>query len=334
MTEPVTLDQVARAAGVSRSTASRVINGGVASAQSIESVNQAVADLGFVPNRAAQTLARQRTDQVAIVTPESPAAMFVDPFIAIAIDAISHRLWRAGLQPQLALTDPADPIATTRRFLHHSNVDGIIVVHFIRDPQLEELLTELELPLVFVGRPPDSTRDFPYVDADNVHGGYIATKHLLDQGRRRVACMGGALVRIAAVDRRAGWLRAHREAGLEPGPYVELDFQAAGATAAAAELLRADPAVDAVFAQSDTLAVATLHAAAAQGRRVPEDLAVVGFDDSAAATRVSPRLTTVAQPIALLSSAGADLMVERLRTGRWGSWPRVFPTELVVRDSA
>ncbi|MDR2566087.1 MAG: LacI family transcriptional regulator [Bifidobacteriaceae bacterium] len=333
MSEPVTLDQVARAAGVSRSTASRVINGGVASAQSVEAVNEAIAELGFVPNRAARTLARQRTDQVAIVTPESPAAIFVDPFIAKAIDAISHRLWKAGLQPQLALTDPADPISTTKRFLHHSNVDGIMVVHFILNQHLEELLRELELPIAFVGRPPKGV-DAPYVDADNDNGGYVATKHLLDQGRRRVACLAGSSTRLAALDRRAGYLRAHREAGLRPGPYLELGFQAAAAGHAAAELLRSDPAVDGVFAQSDTLAAAALQAAAAAGRRVPEDLAVVGYDDSPTATRVVPHLTTVAQPITQLALAGADLMVNRLRDGEWGTWPRVFPTTLVIRDSA
>ncbi|MDR2377805.1 MAG: LacI family transcriptional regulator [Bifidobacteriaceae bacterium] len=333
MTEPVTLDQVARAAGVSRSTASRAINGGVASKQAIAAVARAVAELGFVPNRAARTLARQRTDQVAIVAPESPTAIFVDPFIGVVIAAVAHCLWQAGLQPQLALADPADPVASTKRFLHHSNVDGILVVHFHHDSCLEALLGELDLPIAFLGRPPAGVAA-PYVDADNVQGGYVATKHLLDQGRRHVASISGSLTRSAAVDRRAGYLRAHREAGVEPGPAIELDFQFGAPGAAAARLLAGDPNIDAIFAQSDSLAAGALQAAAAAGRRVPEDIAVVGYDDSATAVQVFPNLTTVAQPVAALGSAAAGLIADRLRHGRWGEWPRLFPTELVIRQSA
>jgi DNA-binding LacI/PurR family transcriptional regulator len=333
LSEPVTLDQVARAAGVSRSTASRVINGGVASERSVRAVGQAVKALGFVPNRAARTLARQRTDQVGIVTPESPALIFLDQFTAVVTAAAAHCLWQDGLQPILALTDPEAPVASAKQFLHHSNVDGIIVIHFHHDPQLEALLGELDLPIVFIGRPPQAVRA-PYVDADNVHGGRIATQYLIEQGRRRIACVSGALSREGAVDRRAGYLQALGEAGIEPGPYVELDFQAGAPVSAVAAMLAEHPEIDAVFAQSDFLAAGALEAIAASGRRVPDDVAVVGFDDSATATRVRPSLTTVAQPMACLGSAAAKLLSGRLRSGEWGAWPQVFPTELVIRQSA
>ncbi|MDR3107222.1 MAG: LacI family transcriptional regulator, partial [Bifidobacteriaceae bacterium] len=223
MNEPVTLDQVAKVAGVSRSTASRVINGGVASPGSVQAVNQAVKKLGFVPNRAARTLARQRTDQVAIITPESPARIFVDPFLAVVSATASHCLWQAGLQPLLALMDPEDPITTAKQFLRRGSVDGIIITHFREGEQMERLLAELDPPVVFIGRSPEGGAA-PYVDVDNVRSGYVATKYLLNAGRRHIACVGGPLAISSAVDRRAGFLDAHREAAVQPGPYVELDF--------------------------------------------------------------------------------------------------------------
>ncbi|MDR1186042.1 MAG: LacI family transcriptional regulator [Bifidobacteriaceae bacterium] len=333
MTGPITLEEVARAAGVSRSTASRVINGDVASPQSVKAVNRAVKRLGYVPNRAARTLASQHTDQVAIITPESPTLIFLDPFVAVVSATTAHSLWQAGLVPLLALMDPADPVATTKQFLHRGNVDGIIVTHLRQNDELRKLLTEADLPIVFIGRPPDGI-EAPYVDADNVHSGYIATEYLLKQGRRRIACVGGPLTMPSAVDRRTGFLQAHHAVGVEPGPYVELDFHSASAAAATVQLLEQRPETDAVFAETDFLAAGVLQGVAMTGRSVPGDVAVVGHDDSATATQVVPQLTTVAQPVEQLGPAAAGLMVQRLRTGQWGEWPQLFPTELVIRDSA
>jgi DNA-binding LacI/PurR family transcriptional regulator len=333
MDEPVTLEQVAQAAGVSRSTASRVINGGIASPQSARAVNRAVKKLGFVPNRAARTLARQRTDAVALVTPESPALLFLDPFIAAVTSTLASCLWRAGLQPLLALMDPDDPVATTKLFLHRGNVDGIIVTHFQHNEQIEALLAASQLPAVFIGRPPSGT-DAPYVDADNVHGGYIAAKHLLDRGRRHIACLGGPLSLSSAADRRSGFLQAHAEAGVTPGPYIELPFRGGAPAAAAAQLLADYPEVDAIVAQSDALAAGAVQALASAGRAMPDEVAVVGYDDSATTTPAVPALTTVTQPIGQLAAGAAKLIIDRLKTGEWGETPPLFPTQLVIRQSA
>jgi DNA-binding LacI/PurR family transcriptional regulator len=332
--DPVTLEQVAKAAGVSRATASRVINDGVASKESVKAVNRAIKRLGYVPNRAARTLARHRTDAVALVTPESPSFVFLDPFLAVVISTVSQRLWRAGLQPLLVLMDPDDPMATTKRFLHRSNVDGMIVTHYHHDEQIAALLGTMDLPAVFIGRPPVETA-FPYVDADNVHGGYVATKHLLDQGRHKIACLGGPLTMSPAIDRRAGFNLAHSEAGVEPGPYVELpSFHPADAVQVARRLIEDYPEADAIMAQSDTLGAAAINALVAVGRTVPDDVAVVGYDDSVIATQIVPNLTTVAQPVAQLGEHAADLMIGRLETGVWADSPRILPIELIVRQSA
>jgi DNA-binding LacI/PurR family transcriptional regulator len=332
MTQPATLDQVAALAGVSRSTASRVINGGVASAQAAAAVRDAVRRLGFVPNRAARDLARQKTDAIAVVIPETPAFIFYDTFLALATPAISAQFWKAGLQPMLCLMDPADPAPTAGRFLHAGNVDGIVVMSYHENPAIEELLLSSGLPAVFIGRPP--TDRFPYVNADNRRGAYLATKHLLDRGRRRIACLGGSLAMTAAVDRRQGWLDAHEEAGVAPGPFLEGSFATAWGRAGADALLRDYPETDAIFAQADAVAAGAIQALTAAGKAVPGDIALVGFDDFPTATEVCPNLTTVAQPVAELAEAAAELLIGYLRDGAWPPWPRLLPTELVIRDSA
>jgi DNA-binding LacI/PurR family transcriptional regulator len=327
------LDEVARAAGVSRSTASRALTGGVASAATAQAVRRAAQELGFVPNRAARGLARNCTDAIALVIPETPSFIFYDPFLAIVTSTVSAACWKAGLQPMMVLMDPDDPVHTIERFLHSGNVDGAIVASFHHSLQLEQLLTAAALPTVFIGRPP-AGGDFPYVDVDNRAGARSATEHLLGLGRRRIACLGGALDMTAAVDRRAGFLEAHRQAGVEPGPYLEGSFTARSGLESVGRLLRMDPRPDAIFAQSDALAAGAIQGLTAAGLTAPDDLAVVGFDDFATATEIFPNLTTVAQPVVELAQAAADLMVGHLKTGQWGAWPQILPTRLVVRQSA
>lgn len=329
----VTLDDVARLAGVARSTASRALNDGVASPAAILAVNEAARKLGFVPNKAARTLARSRTDSVALVIPEDPTRLFSDPVLATVITRLSVDFWREGLQPLLVLMDPKDLIAKLGSFLNAGNVDGMVVTSFHSNPEVEELIGASRLPTVFFGRPP-MPGSLPYVDIDNVEGGYKATKHLLDTGRRRIACAGGPEGVPSVEDRKLGFLRACAEAGVRPGPYLYGTFDAESGMSAATAILEAEPGVDGIFAHSDAIAAGVLSGLAAEGRSVPADVAVVGFDDTVTATTVFPKLTTVAQPIAEMAGQAASMLVEYLHLQRWGRSPRILPTQLVVRDSA
>ncbi|MDR1513113.1 MAG: LacI family transcriptional regulator [Propionibacteriaceae bacterium] len=331
MTTP-TLDEVARLAGVSRSTASRVLNGGVASPRAAAAVRAAIATLGFVPNRAARDLARMRTDAIALVAPDSPDNIFSSVFMSIAARSISQEFWRAGLQPMLVLMDPADPGPTAGRFLRSGNVDGLVVMNYHENPAVEDLLRDSGLPTVFVGRPPRPGL-YPYVDADNRHGAGLATRRLIEQGRRHVACLGGPLAMTAAQDRRDGWLDAHAELGQEPGPYVEGEFRTESGRAGVEWLLEHAPATDGVFAHADSIAAGAIQGLRAAGRSVPGDVALVGFDDFPTAVETCPTLTTVAQPVAALARTAGRLLIDYLRDGVWPDQPIVFPTELVVRDS-
>jgi DNA-binding LacI/PurR family transcriptional regulator len=330
---PVTLSEVAQSAGVSLATASRALNGGVASAKSVAAVEAAVKKLGFVPNRAARTLARKKTDAVALVIPESPSFLFYDPFLTRVTHALAAEFWRGGLQPMLLLMDPEETIAGVERFLLADNVDGLVIASFHANPGMERTLEEAGLPVVFVGRAPTGDA-FPWVDVDSVHGGYLATKHMLDRGRRRIACVGGPASMTPATDRHTGFLQAHAEAGVEPGPFLTGVFDQAWGKRAVARLLEEYPQVDGVFAQSDPIAAGLLHGLREAGREVPGDVAVVGFDDSDMARSVFPNLTTIRNPVGDLARAAAQLLLDRLSTGEWGDWPVSLPAELVVRDSA
>jgi DNA-binding LacI/PurR family transcriptional regulator len=186
---------------------------------------------------------------------------------------------------------------------------------------------------VFVGRPPVGDT-CPYVDVDNRHAGAMATKHLLDSGRRRLACLAGPLSLASAFDRRQGFLDALADAGLPPGPCVETVYQTESGRRAAERLLAVEPHVDGLFAMSDALAVGAIQALNAAGRRVPQDVAVVGFDNSTLAVSATPPLTTVSQPVAQVAAAAAKLLAGRMSEGEWGPHPVVLPTELVVRESA
>jgi DNA-binding LacI/PurR family transcriptional regulator len=330
---PVTLDEVARLAGVARSTASRALNGGVASRAAIEAVNEAVRRLSFVPNQAARTLARSRTDAVALVIPADFSRIFFDPVLALVISRLSVDFWREGLQPLLVLMDPKDLIAKLGSFLNAGNVDGMVVTSFHSNPEVEELISASSLPTVFIGRPP-SPYSLPYVDIDNVKGGYTATKYLLDKGHRHIACAAGPAGVPSVEDRRLGYLQALTEAGVEPGPFLYGRFEADFGIGAAAGILDGDPRVDAIFAQSDAIAAGVLQGLDAAGLSVPNDVAVVGFDNTTTATSVLPKLTTIAQPVAEMASEAASMLIGYLKYNEWGDSPRILPTELIVRDSA
>lgn len=330
---PVTLDEVARLAGVARSTASRALNGGVASRAAIEAVHKAARQLAFVPNQAARTLARSRTDSVALVIPEDPSRIFIDPVLASVISRLSVDFWREGLQPLLVLMDPEDLIAKLGRFLNAGNVDGMVVTSFHSNPEVEELISASSLPTIFFGRPP-LPGSLPYVDIDNVEGGRKAAEYLLAKGRRRIACAAGPEGVPSVEDRKLGFLRAIAEAGVEPGPFLHGTFEADFGVSAALAILEADPGVEAIFAQSDAIAAGVLQGLSAAGKSVPGDVAVVGFDNTTTATSVLPKLTTIAQPVAEMASEVASMLIGYLKTNEWGESPKILATELVVRDSA
>ncbi|MDR3202778.1 MAG: LacI family transcriptional regulator, partial [Bifidobacteriaceae bacterium] len=298
-----TLDDVARAAGVSRATASRAVSGrGHVSPRSREAVRKAVDQLGFAPNKAARSLASRRTGAIALVIPEPNALVLTDPFIGGTIMGASQAFRDTELQLAVVIAAPDQPERKVAGFLHRGTVDGAIMVSHHRSGLVTGAGEATGLPTVFIGRPWGAVAEgTTYVDVDNRAAGYAATAHLIARGARRIGCVAGPEDMTPVADRTAGWRDALAAADLAPGPLRHKEFTLDGGVAALGELLREDPAVDAVFAQSDLMAAGAIRALAAAGRSVPGDVAVVGFDDFEVAASTTPPLTTMTNPAADLA---------------------------------
>ena len=329
-----TLEMVAAAAGVSRSTVSRVVNRSPSVRPEVVTAVQAAIDrLAYVPNRAARSLAGQHTYAIALLVPEDANRFFGDPYFASIVQGITSALDDSDYILNLLVAD-AGPSGKTRRYLRSGNVDGALVVsHHARDTDLREL--DAAMPVVFGGRPSVPGLDSYYcVDVDNLGGARQAVEHLVGLGRRRIATISGPLDMKASVDRLAGWRSVLQESGLAADAEVSGDFTTAGGAAAMRELLARVPDLDAVFVASDLMARGALPILTERNRRVPRDVAVVGYDDSSAATSGELQLTTVSQPSVAMGARMAEMLLELLAGREPESPVCIMPTELVVRDTA
>ncbi|MEU6022311.1 LacI family DNA-binding transcriptional regulator [Micromonospora sp. NPDC048871] len=328
-----TLEAVARRAGVSRATVSRVVNGSTTVAEPIrDAVRQAVAELGYVPNLAARTLVTQRTDSIALVMPEEATRVFSDDQVFPGIiRGAAQELEAADKQLVLMLAGSPAGHERVERYTTGRHVDGVLFASLHGADPLPARLAALGIPVVCSGRPLDGA-DVPYVDVDQVGGVTQAIRHLIDRGRRRIATIAGPQDMVAGIERLAGYRDTMAAAGL-PQMVAVGDFTRESGAAAMRELLTNHPDLDAVFAASDLMAHAALRALREAGRRVPEDVAVIGFDDIETAAYTEPPLTTVRQPIVELGRQGTRLLL-RLAAGEQVEPALILPTELIIRDSA
>jgi len=329
-----TLEAVAAEAGVSRSTVSRVVNGADhVRPDVVAAVTAAIDRLKYVPNRAARSLANRQTMAIALVIPEDTNRFFGDPFFAEIVQGITQGLEDSDYVLSLQLASPSSPSEKTIRYLLGGNVDGAIVVsHHSGD----DFFTSLNdtMPVVFGGRPyHPELHSNNYVDVDNAASAAMATQYLIDQGRSRVASIAGPPNMQAAIDRAEGWKRAVADAGQDDALLEYGDFTMASGAEAMRALLQRAPDLDAVFVASDLMAAGAISALREAGRSVPADVAVVGFDDSSAATSGTIGLTTVHQPSRLMGAEMAGMLLALLR-GEPTERERLMPTHIVVRQSA
>lgn len=331
-----TLNAVAARAGVGRATVSRVINGSPkVSARSRAAVEQAIAELGYVPNRAARSLATRRTDAVALVVPDAETRLFSEPYFSGIIRGVSTGLAGAGMQLLLVLTGDGNEDGRLAAYLAAHRVDGVLMMAVHRDDTLPDRLEELAVPTVLAGRRSDRER-LGHVRADNRGGARLAVRHLLAGGRRSIGTITGPLDMDVARARLDGYREALREAGVAVADDLIAagDFTEEGGRVAMRELLRRRPDLDAVFAASDVMASGAVLELRAAGRRVPHDVALIGFDDSIVARHIDPPLTSVRQPLEEMGRMMASLLLEEIAHRGTGQREVVLPTELVVRGSA
>ncbi|MEE1928188.1 LacI family DNA-binding transcriptional regulator [Streptomyces sp. TRM 70351] len=331
-----TLEQVAALAGVGRGTVSRVINGSPrVSDHTRAAVQAAVAELGYVPNRAARALAAGSADAIALVVPEHETRLFAEPYFSGIVRGVSAALADADMQLLLTLIRTPKERERFAAYAAAHRVDGVLLVSVHTHDPLPDLLQQIEMPTVLSGRR-SAGESLPYVDSDNAGGAQAAVEHLIGRGRREVATITGPLDMYVAQCRLAGYQEAVRAASrlLDEDLIAHGDFTEEGGHHAMRALLARRPEIDAVFCASDVMASGARQALRQAGRRVPDDVALVGFDDSPVARHMDPPLTSVRQPIERMGRDMTRLLLGRLASPATAAESMVIPTELVRRRSS
>ncbi|MGW2014667.1 LacI family DNA-binding transcriptional regulator [Streptomyces sp. NPDC001927] len=333
-----TLEDVAREAGVSRATVSRVVN----SVRNVdpgiqEAVRRAIDRTGYAPNLAARSLVTRRTETVALILSGAgetfTARVFSDPFFGRVVEGALGFLRARGVHPVLLLAESGAARKQVVAYLRQGSADGALVASVQADDPLAAMLAEAAVPAVHFARPAGEAR-VSHVDLDNAEGGRLGGGHLLARGRRRIATICGPQDLPAARERLRGFREALGRAGISEVPVVEGCFTVESGAAGAARLLSEHPDLDGVFAANDLMARGACQYLSERGRSVPGDVSVVGFDDSSAAVACRPALTTVRQPVERMAAAMAELLTEHLQGTRTEPATLVFAPELLVRDSS
>jgi DNA-binding LacI/PurR family transcriptional regulator len=329
-----TLEAVAALAGVGRGTVSRVVNGSPkVSSQAREAVLQAIDELGYVPNRAARALVTRRTDTVALVVSMSEQRVWDEPYFAGIIRGISRGLADTGMQLLLAIAESPAEHKRLEHYLTPQHVDGVLLSSLHGDGGLPHHLEENGVPTVLVGAPV-GLEPVTCVDADNTGGAREAVDHLIERGRRRIATITGLQDMRVGVERLAGYRDALADAGMKDGLIAYGDFSEDSGAEGMRELLDREPNLDAVFTASDPMAIGAMRVLKQHGRRIPDDVAVVGFDDSASARHTEPPLTSVHQPLEAMGREMARLLTARIKGDEPEQPTVILETHLVVRDSS
>ncbi|MFE3593230.1 LacI family DNA-binding transcriptional regulator [Streptomyces niveus] len=365
-----TLEDVAKAAGVSRATVSRVING-VRNVDPViqEAVRDAVAVTGYTPNRAARSLVTRKADSIALVVsgagddPPPVAAtagsaeatgnrvgdgrsagfdggvgsfmtdVFADPFFGRVVTGVVNFLRPQGIHPVLMFAETSRARDEVVSYLRQGSADGALVVSTHAEDPLPALITDAGLPAVLYARPARPVR-ISYVDLAHQDGARLAAEHLLARGCRRIATIAGPLDVPAGQDRLTGFRDTMARHGHPYVPVAGGEFTEESGAAAMELLLAEQPDLDGVFAANDLMAVGACRVLRERGRRVPDDVAVIGFDDSRAAASCRPPLTTVRQPVEDMAAEMSRLLLDRLSRPDRPVTSVIFEPTLILRASA
>ena len=326
-----TIYDVARLAGVSTATVSRSLNGtGQTAPSTRRAIDEAVRELGYEPNRIARSLVTKSTQTIALLLPD-----ITNPFYGALVSGIERRTLELGYAMLLCTTEgDAAREEAYLNLLRSKQVDGALVDGLLLPPDRIARFVVDGFPIVCLDRDVDSTA-VPLVQVDNKLGARMATEHLIALGHTRIAHVSGAPELRISTDRVEGYRAALRAAGLEHDPRLEAvgGFTEDGGYGAGRALLAGAPHPTAVFAANDLSALGVLEAIAESGRRVPDDVSVVGFDDLRLAGYTSPPLTTIHQPAREIGERATSLLLDLTRGKRARRLRHLLEPRLVVRRS-
>lgn len=328
----LTLEEIGRLAGVSRSTVSRVVNGHPSVSPEVQKrVLAVIEETGYRPNSAARSLVSRRSGLIGLVIPSDVHSVFVDPYFGRLVKGVTGAANRHEQTLSLFLSeDEREEMEAYRRVVANGMADGVIVTATRMGNPLVERMRADRTPFVMVGRP--DVPGIPHVDVENRAGSALAARHLIDHGRTNLALLAAPSNTTAGIDRRFGFLDATSAAGLPvtANRIVEGDFSEQSGYDTMMRLLDAQP--DAVFCASDTMAKGAMRALIDAGVSVPDDVAVVSFDGLVGENETRPSLTTVAQPVVETGVAAVEMLLEVL-DGQRPEHGIVLPTALVLRRS-
>lgn len=329
----LTLEDIGRLAGVSRSTVSRVINDHASVNPDVRArVQEVIVRTGYTPNVAARSLVSGRTGVIGLVIPSRVHSLFEDPYFSRLIQGISAASNRAGTTLSLFLfQNEEEESELYPRVVKSGMLDGLILTASrMADPLLSQVSPN-EIPIVIVGRP--DIDGFSYVDVDNRGGALQVSKHLCSLGYQRIGLVGAPVSTTAGLDRLNGFVEGLALCGmaLNPTLRVDGDFSESSGYLAMRDLIPHKP--DAVFVASDTMAIGAMRALREAGVRVPEDMAVVGFDGLPSSVNATPTLTTVRQPVTDTGARAVHILNDLVTGVAETPVSEIMPVELVVRES-
>jgi DNA-binding LacI/PurR family transcriptional regulator len=264
---------------------------------------------------------------------ESEERFFGDPYFALVLRGAHMTVAEHDVQLVFTILAGAADRERFERFARGGHLDGVIFVSLHGDDPLPGTLQAAGIPVILAGRPFSATSTIPYVSADNVGGARSAVRLLVRKGRRRLATIAGPMDMTPSIDRLAGYESALAAHGLRGHGTAEGDFSVAGGRRAMASLLAADAGIDGIFVANDLMALGAMQVLSESGYRVPQDVAVVGFDDSPLGASARPAITSVRQPIVAMGQALAGRLLAGIDSGEPQD-PVVMRTEIVLRDSA
>lgn len=310
----VTIDLVAKAAGVSRATVSRVMNGSAkVSPERVKAVNKAIAKYNFTPNATARRLAGGRSGLIALLMEESSEEFFLNPFWGQVVQGFSSAITDAGFHPLLLIRPKSGTEDSLFSTLQAGQMDGLAIFSWHRPVRSFEKMLDPKMAVVF-GGDLGGSKKYPFVDVDNVKGGYLATKHLIDSGCKNIVTITGDLKLQSGRDRLEGYEKAMGASSLKINQELIIhgDYTQSKAEELIRQLMKKKIKFDGVFAGNDLSAMGVINVLLQSRISVPGKVKVVGFDDSPVASRNHPSITTVRQPIRELGAQVAQSLLSIL----------------------
>lgn len=328
-----TIDQVAKLAGVSRATVSRVMNGSAhVSPERVKAVQRAIKELNFTPNSTARRLAGGRSGLIALLIEESSEEFFTNSFWGEVVRGFSQTIRDAGMHPLVLIQPKSGTEESLFATLQAGQMDGLAIFGWHKPVKVLEKLLDPKMAVVF-GGDFGGSKKYPCVDVDNVRGGYLATQHLIESGCTKILVITGDLTLQSARDRLSGYEKALSEAGLKIDEKLIVygDYTQIKAESIVRQVLRSKRRFDGIFAANDLSAVGAIEMLLQHGVSIPEQVKVIGFDDSPVATNGVLPVTSIRQPIKELGIEVALSLLEILNGGQVSD--KLLGVKLIKRKS-